>query len=61
MTVSRGSIAAKVRAHREQHPELYCAYGQCLWRTVTIRGPNPCRNHPNAGSGKPVTEEVKNA
>lgn len=40
------NVAADVRKHKETHPELYCAHPRCLWRIVTNRGPNPCRNHP---------------
>jgi hypothetical protein len=38
--------AAHCRRDKEQHPELYCRTKGCLWRVVTNRGPNPCRNHP---------------
>lgn len=36
---SHSSVAAKVREHKEKHPELYCP--KCLWRT----GGGPCPRH----------------
>ena len=45
------SVAAKVRAEKEAHPERFCAHKECLWRIMTSRGPNPCRNHPVAKEG----------
>ena len=27
------STASKVAAHKAKHPELYCPYVKCLWRT----------------------------
>ncbi len=27
------STAAKVAAHKEKHPEMYCPTKKCLWRT----------------------------
>jgi hypothetical protein len=36
------------RKDKELHPERYCANTKCLWRIVTARGPNPCKNHPVA-------------
>jgi hypothetical protein len=42
---SRGAVAAKVRAAKEAHPELFCAVPRCLWRTGGAHG-TPCRKHP---------------
>jgi hypothetical protein len=42
------NVAADVRRHKARYPELYCANPLCLWRIVTSRGPNPCKNHPVA-------------
>jgi hypothetical protein len=42
------NVAQKCRIEKEAHPELYCQNPKCLWRIVTSRGPNPCRNHPVA-------------
>lgn len=44
---SYGQVAAKVRAYKEKHPELYCPDPKCLWRVVTSYGrkPNPCPRH----------------
>ena len=28
------NTAAKVAAHKEAHPELYCTQKRCLWRTA---------------------------
>jgi hypothetical protein len=27
------SVAAKVAKHKEAHPELYCPFRKCLWKT----------------------------
>ncbi len=48
---SHGSVAAKVRANKEKHPEFYCRVPGCLWRTVVFNGgtvpiQNPCKKHP---------------
>jgi len=40
------NVAAKVSAEKASHPERFCAHKGCLWRVVTSRGQNPCRNHP---------------
>jgi hypothetical protein len=29
--ITQGQVAAKVRAHKEAHPELYCPDKRCLW------------------------------
>ncbi len=31
--MTRGSVAAKVAANKEQHPERFCPVKRCLWRT----------------------------
>jgi hypothetical protein len=30
--ITRGQIAAKVRAHKDANPTLYCEVPACLWR-----------------------------
>ncbi len=40
------NTAAKVRQHKEKHPDLYCPVKNCLWRIVTPRGEKPCQKHP---------------
>ena len=42
------NVAASERKNKEAHPELYCSNKRCLWRIVTSKGSNPCRNHPVA-------------
>lgn len=45
--ISRGQIAAKVRAHKDANPALYCEIPACLWRVKHSGGPDtPCRKHP---------------
>ena len=44
------SVAAKVRADKEQHPEKYCPAPSCLWRVVTRYGLNPCKKHPQSST-----------
>lgn len=39
--MTRGQVAAKVRAAKEEHPERYCSARGCLWRVTS----GPCRNH----------------
>ena len=39
--------AAKVRAHKAEHPEKYCTARGCLWMTGGQHG-SPCRKHPYA-------------
>lgn len=51
---SHSSIAARVRRHKEEHPEMYCAYPKCLWRTGGANG-TPCQKHPTVGPFKPPT------
>lgn len=46
---SYSSTAAKVRKHKAEHPELYCAAPSCLWRTGGPRG-TPCQKHPTVGA-----------
>lgn len=50
--MTRGSVAAKVRADKEEHPERYCSEPRCLWRiqkrdSRTARGwiSDPCPKH----------------
>src|SRR4051812_17937151 len=43
---SHRSVAASVREQKERNPSDFCAVPSCLWRIKTVRGPNPCRNHP---------------
>ncbi len=31
--MTHGSVAKKVRLNKEKHPELYCGYYPCLYRT----------------------------
>lgn len=47
--MSHASTAAKVRKHKAEHPELYCADPSCLWRTGGPRG-TPCQKHPTVGA-----------
>ncbi len=44
------NVAQQCRMDKEARPELYCRNPKCLWKIVTRRGPNPCRNHPVATS-----------
>jgi hypothetical protein len=36
--MSRGPVAAKVVATKEQHPERFCPVRNCLWNTARIGG-----------------------
>lgn len=40
--MSQATVAAKVRAHKEKHPEQYCPVPDCLWR---FRDGQPCTRH----------------
>lgn len=40
------NVAQKIRIEKEKHPERFCSVKACLWRILTNKGPNPCRNHP---------------
>jgi hypothetical protein len=40
---SHASVAAKVRADKEEHPEKYCSNAKCLWHVVP--GVTECRKH----------------
>lgn len=43
---THGQVAAKVRAHKESNPELYCPIRNCLWRIVDRKGNYvPCGKH----------------
>lgn len=45
--MTRGQVAAKVRAHKLAHPELYCYVPTCLWREKHDGAPDtPCQKHP---------------
>lgn len=44
---SHASVAARVRADKDAHPERYCAVRGCLWRILTRQGFVPCRKHPD--------------
>jgi hypothetical protein len=45
--ITRGQIAAKVRAHKDANPTLYCEVPACLWRVKHTGGSDtPCRKHP---------------
>ncbi len=55
--MSRGSVAAKVREHKEAHPDMYCKVKNCLWRTGGPHG-SPCRNHPVSGPIDKMREEA---
>ena len=41
MASSHGSVAARVRAHKDARPELYCVAPRCLWRLSS----GSCRKH----------------
>jgi hypothetical protein len=36
--MSRGQVAAKVAATKEQHPERFCPVHRCLWNTARAGG-----------------------
>jgi uncharacterized protein (DUF58 family) len=42
--MTHGSVAKRVREHKEVHPERYCAAPGCLWRYR--EGGAPCPKHP---------------
>jgi hypothetical protein len=41
--MTRGGVAKRVREHKDVHPELYCPWRSCLWRT----GGALCPKHQN--------------
>lgn len=45
---THGSVAKKVREHKEAHPELYCSKPNCLWRLSS--GPCPKLGHSLEGT-----------
>jgi hypothetical protein len=47
--MSRAQTAAKVAAHKNAHPELYCPDARCLWRT----GGGRCPRHGGEPSREP--------
>ena len=55
--MTRGQVAAKVRAAKEAHPERYCSVRGCLWRVT--RG--PCSKHGSRISMKDFAEIQANA
>ena len=40
---SHGSVAKKVRLHKEEHPERYCPNSKCLWRLSSGNCPKHMR------------------
>lgn len=54
---SYGSVAAKVRQHKEDHPERYCPVPRCLWR---LEPGQKCGKHGKTApqpEAKPETQE----
>lgn len=50
MSCPQATVAAKVRARKEQHPEQYCRAPGCLWRVIVpwAKVPaSPCSRHPS--------------
>jgi hypothetical protein len=46
-----GSVAAKVRREKDEHPERFCTNTQCLWRETTRDGRKPCPKHSKPVAG----------
>ena len=56
---THGSVAKKVRLAKEQHPERYCGYIQCLYRTDAPYCPKHA--HPKYHSGPACSTRVTEA